>query len=170
MNSLILLFLHSSLAVWTETGTGTVLFRIASWDRFRKRILYIFVWPINETLAFLEQTKSDAKNARGLGRERAVQQRKVVAPSRQKWRNICQRVQPRSFLFSIGVALMCWKVNFHLVRSALQISMCLLRTKLKFERSILIVYQALQALQLFLYLDSTSKWPITNVRYIKIVT
>ena len=40
---------------------------------------------------------------------------------------------------------MSCKVNFHLVHSALQTSMCL-RTKLKFERGNLMVYQALQAL------------------------
>ena len=42
----------------------------------------------------------------------------------QKWRNRCLRLRPRSLL---GVMLMSCKVNFHVVRSALQNSACLLR-------------------------------------------
>ena len=41
---------------------------------------------------------------------------------------------------------------------------------LLFERGNLMVYQALQALQLFLRLDLASKWLIAHVRYIKILT
>ena len=48
--------------------------------------------------------------------------------------------------------------------------MCLLTTKLKFERGNLMVYQVLQAIQLILRLDLGSKWPIAHVRYIKILT
>ena len=48
--------------------------------------------------------------------------------------------------------------------------MCLLRFKLKFERGNIMVYQALQALQLFLRLDLASKWPIAHVRYINFLT
>ena len=45
----------------------------------------------------------------------------------QEWRNTCLRLQPRSVLASFGVVLVSCRVNFHVVRSALQNSMCLLR-------------------------------------------
>ena len=43
----------------------------------------------------------------------------------QKGRNSCLRLRPRSGFGSFGVVLMSCKVNFHLVRSALQNSVCL---------------------------------------------
>ena len=42
----------------------------------------------------------------------------------QKGRNSCVWLQSRSVLSSFGVVLMSWRVNFHLVRSALQCSAC----------------------------------------------
>ena len=38
----------------------------------------------------------------------------------QEWRNSCRRPQPRSVLVSFGVVLLSCKVDFHVVRSALQ--------------------------------------------------
>ena len=43
----------------------------------------------------------------------------------RKGRNSCLRLRPRSAFGSFGVVLMSCKVNFHIVRSALQISVCL---------------------------------------------
>ena len=45
----------------------------------------------------------------------------------QKGRNGCLRLRPRSVFGSFGVVLMSCKVNFHVVRSALKNSVCLLR-------------------------------------------
>ena len=42
-----------------------------------------------------------------------------------KGRNSCLRLRPRSVFSSLGVVLMSCKVNFHVVRSALQNSVCL---------------------------------------------
>ena len=42
-----------------------------------------------------------------------------------KGRNSCLRLRPRSVFSSFGVVLMSCKVNFHVVRSALQNSVCL---------------------------------------------
>ena len=50
--------------------------------------------------------------------------RRVDEP--QKGRNSCLWLQPRSVLSSFGVVLMSCKVNFHVVRSALQYSLCVL--------------------------------------------
>ena len=157
LNSRILLFLHSSLAVWTETGTGTVLFRIASWDCLRKGILEIFVIANKRNTSLL---RADQK----WYEKRAATGERQGGATTQSCRAV---LQPRFVFFSIGVALMSCKVNFHLVRSALQISICLLRIKLKFEGGNLTVHHALQALQLFLRLDLASKWLIAHVRYIK---
>ena len=43
----------------------------------------------------------------------------------QKGRNSCLRLRPRSVFGSFSVVLMSCKVNFHVVRSALQNSVCL---------------------------------------------
>ena len=54
-----------------------------------------------------------------------ILQQSLSTDEPQKGRNSCLRLRPRSVFCSFGVVLMCCKVNFHIVRSALQISVCL---------------------------------------------
>ena len=119
LNSWILPFVHSSFAVWTETGTGMVLFRIASWDCFRKRILYIFEIANKRNASVLRTDQNRCEKRAGTGERLGGGTIQSFTPAWQWWRNNCRRLQPRFVLFSTGVALMSCKVNFHLVRSAL---------------------------------------------------
>ena len=54
-----------------------------------------------------------------------ILQQSLSTDEPRKGRNSCLRLRPRSVLGSFGVVLMSCKVNFHIVRSALQISVCL---------------------------------------------
>ena len=67
----------------------------------------------------------------------------------QEWRNSCPQLQPRSVLGSFGVVLMPCKVNFHLVRSTLQNSMCLLFADQFFYRSYLLRHIRLRSFAVF---------------------
>ena len=50
-------------------------------------------------------------------------------------RDSCVRLRPLSVLGSFGVVLMSLEVNFHVVRSALQNSMCVIKSFAQFKQS-----------------------------------
>ena len=54
---------------------------------------------------------------------------------KKKRRDSCVRVRPLSVLGSFGVVLMSLEVNFHVVRSALQNSMCVIKSFARFKQS-----------------------------------
>ena len=59
--------------------------------------------------------------------DRAIAVDSCFARFGRKGRNRCLRLRPRSVFGSFTVVLMSYKVNFHVVRSALPNSVCLLK-------------------------------------------